>query len=527
MTASHPAKHAQPSGHAMDDNLYFISSILSSSSDLRDTISRTFEILNESMDLQRATLTIKNPVENQIYIKMALGLTDDEIKKGVYQVGEGITGKVIETGEPAIIENIGTDPRFLNKTGSRSDLNHLAFICVPIKIGNEIIGALSVDRLNQGNKNLNEDFKVLNFIALLIAQTIKFQDLLEREKETLKNENTKLKEELKDRYNIHNMIGNSNAMQQVYENIVRVANSATTVLIRGESGTGKELVAHAIHYNSPRASKPFIKVNCSAIPETLLESELFGYEKGAFTDAYHQKIGKFEAANGGTIFLDEIGELSTNMQVKLLRVLQEKEFERIGGLTSVKVNVRIITATNKNLEVELENHRFREDLYYRLNVFPIFLPPLRERKSDIILLAEHFLKIYAKENEKSIHRISSLAIDLLVSYHWPGNVRELENCMERAILLCDSDTIKAMHLPPSLQRVDTGTESNESISLEELINNFERELIIDALKKMRGNKSKAAEYLKTTERIIGYKIEQLKIDYAKYKVRKIPSPIVG
>lgn len=497
--------------------LYDISSILSSSSDIKETISRAFEVLNENMGLKRATLTIKNPIENQIFIKMAHGLTAEEKTKGVYQIGEGITGKVIATGEPAIIPDIRKEPAFLNKTGARNNAENIAFICVPIKIGQEIIGALSVDKINAKDKNFIEDIGILNFIALLIAQSIKFQDLLEREKTILKDENIKLKGELKEKYHIHNMIGTSHAMQEVYENILRVANSSATVMIRGESGTGKELVASAIHYNSPRSAKPFIKVNCGAIPESLLESELFGHEKGAFTDAYQQKIGKFELANEGTIFLDEIGDLPLNMQVKILRVLQEKEFERVGGLTPVKVNVRVITATNKNLEEELRERRFREDLYYRLNVFPIFLPALRDRRSDIILLAEHFLKKYATEHVKKIQRISSLAIDLLTSYHWPGNVRELENCMERAVILCDSESIQAIHLPPSLQRSDTVQQRDETLSFEESIQNYEKELIIDTLKKTKGNKSKAAKLLQTTERILGYRIKQLQIEYLKFK----------
>jgi len=348
------------------------------------------------------------------------------------------------------------------------------------------------------------------------------KDLLEKlqaDREALVQENIHLKVELKEKYSLHNMIGNSSAMHEVYENVVQVAGSNASVLIRGESGTGKELVASAIHFNSARASKPFIKINCGAIPEGLIESELFGYEKGAFTDAQSPKKGKFELADGGSIFLDEIAELSQPLQVKLLRVLQEREFERVGGVNVIKVNVRVITATNRDLEEEVAQRRFREDLYYRLNVFPIFLPPLRERKTDILLLSEFFLEKFCEENHKKIKRISSLAIDLLNSYHWPGNVRELENCMERAVLVCSGDTIQATHLPPTLQRVDSIALATEgrSLSLEELTHNFEREIIIDALKRTRGNKLKAAQVLQTTPRILGYKITQLGIDFTKYK----------
>jgi Nif-specific regulatory protein len=296
-------------------------------------------------------------------------------------------------------------------------------------------------------------------------------------------------------------------MQQVYRLIEQVAESNATVLVRGESGTGKDLVAHAIHYNSLRASKPFIKVNCTALPETLLESELFGHEKGAFTGATERKIGRFERAHGGTVFLDEIGDFSLGLQVKLLRVIQFREFERLGGTETIRANVRIIVATHKNLEQEIRNGLFREDLYYRVNVFPIFMPPLRERKDDIVLLADHFLEKYARENGKNITRISTPAIDMLTRYHWPGNVRELENAIERAVLLCDSDVIRSEHLPPSLQ-IASADEPREHLTFAEIIANKERELIIDALKRSGGQQRKAARDLGLTERILGYKIRK-------------------
>ncbi len=495
------------------DILNTISTILSSSSNLHATIKHAFAVLENNLGLKRAILTLKNPESNEIQIQMAHGLSKSEIEKGRYKVGEGIVGEVFQTGEPMIIPQIEKEPRFLNRTGVRKSLDNTFFICVPLKLGAETIGTLSVDGKYEEEKQFTEDVKLLNFIALLISQSLNFYDLIEKEKNELLQENTKLKNELKEKYQIYHMIGNSGAMHQVYENILKVANSNTTVLIRGESGTGKELVASAIHYQSIRANKPFIRVNCGAIPENLIEAELFGFEKGSFTDAKDTKIGKFEAANGGSLFLDEIGDLSPNLQVKLLRALQEKEIERIGAINPIKINVRVIAATNKNLEQLLKENKFREDLYYRLNVFPVFLPPLRERRSDILLLAEHFLAQYAKENHKTIHRISSLAIDLLISYHWPGNVRELQNCMERAVLLCESDTIKALHLPPSLQRIDVKDVDLESrLSFKELVINFEKEIIIDALKKTKGNISKSANFLQTTDRILNYKIENLNID---------------
>jgi Nif-specific regulatory protein len=310
------------------------------------------------------------------------------------------------------------------------------------------------------------------------------------------------------------MVGSSNAIKEVYRLIEQVADSSATVLIRGESGTGKDLVAHAVHYNSLRADKPFVKVNCTALPETLLESELFGHEKGAFTGAVERKLGRFERAHGGTMFLDEIGDFPLNLQVKLLRVIQFKEFERLGGTDTIKTNVRVIVAANKNLEQEIEKGLFREDLYYRINVFPIYLPPLRERKDDIMLLADCFLEKLAAENRKDITRISTPAIEMLTRYHWPGNVRELENCIERAVLLCDGDVIRSEHLPPSLQMIKrTGPAAKRSMT--EAIENVEKELIVDALKKCSGQQRKAARDLGITERILGYKIKKYNI-YPKY-----------
>jgi Nif-specific regulatory protein len=304
----------------------------------------------------------------------------------------------------------------------------------------------------------------------------------------------------------------------VYEQVAQVAGSNTTVLIRGESGTGKELLAHAIHYSSPRAEKPFVKVSCAALPESLIESELFGYEKGAFTDARAQKKGRFELAHGGTLFLDEIGELSAATQIKLLRVLQEREFERLGGIEPVKINVRLIAATNKDLELAVQAGSFREDLYYRLNVFSIFSPPLRERRPDIPLLADHFVEKFAAAHGKDVRRIATTAIDMLMAYHWPGNVRELENCIERAALVCEGGVIHGHHLPPTLQTAEvSGTVTR--ISLAAAVEGYEKDLIQDALKSARGNRARAARLLDTTERIIGYKIKKYGIDSDRFRTK--------
>nr|MBC8247240.1 sigma 54-interacting transcriptional regulator [Deltaproteobacteria bacterium] len=336
------------------------------------------------------------------------------------------------------------------------------------------------------------------------------------EKERLREENRRLRNELKTKYRITGIIGNSNKMREVYRMISQVSGSNATVLIRGESGTGKELAANAVHYNSQRSKKPFIKVNCAALPANLIESELFGHEKGAFTGAIRQKPGKFELGHKGTVFLDEIGAVELDVQANLLRILQEKEFERVGGQKTLKADVRIVAATNKNLEAAVSEETFRGDLYYRLNVFPIYMPPLRERKTDILLLSDYFLEKYAQENRKSIRRFSTPAIDMLMAYHWPGNVRELENCIERAVLLCEEGVIHSYHLPPTLQ---TGTETGTlpALSLEDAVGNLEKETIIDALKNTNGNITLAAELLKTTIRKFGYKVKKYGIDYRRYR----------
>ncbi len=498
--------------------LYEISTTLHEHLDLRKSLYKVLEILSNSMDMARGTVSILDPVKNEISIEVAHGLSRSAIERGKYKPGEGITGRVIENGKAFVIPKISQEPQFLDRTASRRSQNgqELSFICVPIKKGKQVIGALSADRPYDPGYPLKEGLQLLSVVATMIAQHVINLETIRLEKDQLREENLRLRNELTDRYRFTNIVGNSNKMREVFQMISQVSQSNATVLIRGESGTGKELVANSIHYNSPRAKNPFVKVNCAALPANLIESELFGHEKGAFTGAIRQKIGKFELADKGSIFLDEIGSIDVDVQVKLLRVLQEKEFERVGGHKTLKVDVRIIAATNKDLEKGVEEETFRGDLYYRLNVFPIYMPPLRERKTDILLLADFFLEKYAKENKKDIRRFSTPAIDMLMQYHWPGNVRELENCIERAVLLCEEGAIHSYHLPPTLQ---TGTESDTlpARSLEEAVENLEREMIIDALKNTRGNTTQAAALLKTTLRKFAYKAKQYGIGYRQYR----------
>jgi Nif-specific regulatory protein len=313
-----------------------------------------------------------------------------------------------------------------------------------------------------------------------------------------------------------NILGNSSAMRTLFLHIDQVASSATTVLIRGESGVGKELVARALFEQSPRKAKAFVKFNCAALPDSIIESELFGHERGAFTGAIAMRKGRFEIADRGTIFLDEIGDLSPATQVKLLRVLQEREFERVGGATPLKCDVRVIAATSRNLEEMLSESKFRADLYYRLNVFPIYVPPLRDRKSDLLLLADHFVEKFSAASGKPVRRISTAAIDLLVSYHWPGNVRELENCMERAVVLCQGDSIEAHHLPPTLQKKGL-MEAGVAGTLEAALAALEYEMIVAELKSCEGNMAKAARLLGITERQIGLRVKHYHIDYKRFR----------
>ncbi|MBW1820173.1 MAG: sigma 54-interacting transcriptional regulator, partial [Deltaproteobacteria bacterium] len=401
--------------------LYDISKVLNEHLDLRKSLYKVLEILSSSMNMVRGTVTILNPLRNEINIEVAHGISKSAMSRVKYKLGEGITGRVIETGKGVAIPKISDEPLFLDRTASRKTrkVQEFSFICVPVKKGKQVIGALSVDRPFDESYILKEGKKLLSVVATMIAQHVINIEIIRLEKKQLREENKRLREELGNKYSITNIIGNSNKMREVYQMISQVSKSNATVLIRGESGTGKELTANSIHYNSNRAKNAFIKVNCVSLPVNLIESELFGHEKGAFTKKKKKKLGKFELAHMGTIFLDEIGSISLDVQVKLLRVLQEKEFERVGGHKAIKVGVGVVAATNKNLEQGVGDESFRGDLYYRLNVFPIYMPPLRERKTDILLLADYFLEKYAKENNKDIRRFSTPAIDMLMEYHWP------------------------------------------------------------------------------------------------------------
>jgi len=409
-------------------------------------------------------------------------------------------------GAPVVVPNVEEEPLFLNKTGSRIKRSGISFLCVPIKFKGDSIGVLSADRIFKDKAiTVDEDIRVLEIVASIIAQYVTLWGHYKKSEKEKEN----LKLELKGKYSLPNIIGSSDKMQEVFEAIHRVANSKATVLLHGESGTGKELIAKAIHYMSPRAKGPFMRFNCASIPEGLLESELFGHERGAFTGAITSRKGRFELANEGTILLDEIGDLPIILQPKILRVLQEREFERVGGERTIKVNVRLIAATSRNLEDLVSKGKFREDLYYRLNVVPIFMPTLKERKEDILPLTEHFLKRFNEENKKNIS-ISPEALSILVDYNWPGNVRELENTVERVVVMSDGKTIEPSDLPINLKLLSS-KEVLQKESLRAGIQEIEKSSILHALKEAGWVQAKAARILGITTRQIGYKIKKYEI----------------
>ena len=498
--------------------LHEIGQLLGSTTRFEEALSQMLKLLYDRLEMRLGTLSLLDREDDQVTIDLAHGLSQSEIERGRYKVGEGITGRVVESGKPVIVPRIGSDKRFLNRTGARKAGRdeQLSFICVPILMQQRVAGTLSVDTLYHNDGHLENYVQLLSVVGVMIGQAVTARKRARLEQSRLLDENQRLQDQLRERFQPANIIGNSRPMQEVGELVGQVAQSDATVLLRGESGTGKELVADALHFNSLRANKPFVKVHIAALPDTLVESELFGYERGAFTDASTSKEGRFERAHGGTIFLDEIGELAPSVQVKLLRVLQGRQIERLGAIKPVDIDVRIIAATHVDLEEGVEQGTFRADLFYRLNVFPIFMPPLRERKSDMLQLADFFLEKYAEHHNKPMKRISTPAIDMMTSYHWPGNVRELENCVERAVLLSNDGVIHGHHLPPSLQTSDaTGTPV--SGSFEALIAAYERELLVEALKNTRGNMSKAARLLGTTTRVFSYRLQRLEIDPKKYR----------
>ena len=428
--------------------IYEISKILSSSLDLNKTARGVLGVLSAHLKMKRGMVSLVQQ-SGELHVVEATGMSAEAAQRGRFRRGEGITGKVLETGVPIVVPDVSAEPLFLNRTRARSmaEGRGVAFIAVPIKVGRDTVGVLSIDRELDGEPvSFETDVRFLAMVANLIGQTTRLHENVAAEREELMRYQHRLQKELQGKYSLDNVIGRSKRMQEVFAEVHQAAPGKSTVLLRGESGTGKEVIARSIHYLSPRKAAPFIKVNCAALSETLLESELFGHEKGSFTGATQERKGRFEMAQGGTLFLDELGEISPAFQTKLLRVLQEREFERVGGNKSIKVDVRLIAATNRNMEEDVAKGAFRADLYYRVNVVSIFLPPLRERRDDIPLLVEYFLDKFSQENGRKL-AISPEAMDVMLKCNWPGNVRELENCVERTATMARSNVIQDVDLP--------------------------------------------------------------------------------
>jgi len=474
--------------NASIDHINEISAWVSSVQDLDQLLELIIETATRMMDAKASSLLLLDRKTQKLYFKVATGAKGTDIKQFEIDLGQGIAGYVAQTGEPLLIPDVAEDPRWYKEISESIGFKTQSIACVPMKIKGEIIGVVEIIDKADGSSIRDEDLKILSVFADLAARAIGNARKIEHDKKEIRD----LKNELRGKYEI---VGESKALRKVISDAIKVANSKTTTLLLGESGTGKELLARLIHRVGPRKDEPMIVLNCAALPETLLEDELFGHEKGAYTGAVARKIGKFELADGGTIFLDEIGEMSPGMQSKLLRILQEGVFYRVGGNKAIPVDVRVISATNRNIEEDVAQGKFREDLYYRINVVQIHMPPLRERREDIVLLAEHFLDIFKKERGTSNLVISKEAMDLIIEYDWPGNVREMKNALERAVVMGNGKQILPEDLPtfactPQYPGLEVG------LSLKEATNMFKKEFIVINLRHTEGNRSMAAKIMK-------------------------------
>jgi Nif-specific regulatory protein len=529
--------------------IYEVGKILSSSLNLPKTFREVLNLLSVNLESRRGMISLLRE-SGELHLVGASGLSAEEFKRGRFQSGEGVTGRILQTGMPVVVHDIAKEPLFLNRTGSLDEVKEqpIAFIGVPIKVGRETIGVLSIDRVAEGHGGkFQNDVLLLTMVANLIGQTVRLHQSVTAERVMLIEEQKRLKSELHGKYSLDNVVGYSKPMQEVFAQAHMAAPGHATVLLRGESGTGKEVIARGIHFLSPRKDGPFIKVNCAALTETLLESELFGHEKGAFTGAQAERKGRFEQAHGGTLFLDEIGDISPAFQAKLLRVLQEREFERVGGNRTIRVDVRLITATNRNLEQAVTKGEFRADLYYRINVVSIFMPPLRDRREDIPYLVERFLSKFNQENKRKL-TLSAESMQVLVNCYWPGNVRELENCVERTATMTRANVIREFDFPcqhgKCLTQIlhgdlvpiavvivppqhhekppaaaDTGSHEHATSSAAEHVAappSTERERLIWALEQCGWVQAKAARLLNISPRQMGYALLKYNIEVKKF-----------
>lgn len=521
--------------------IYEIGKILSSSLELHKNLRQALNVIASYLNMQRGMVCVQTDLQD-LGIIASIGFTEEESARARFVVGEGVTGRIFQTGFPAAIPNVAHEPLFLNRTGAKRLMKDqvISFLGVPIKVGRETIGVLSFER-NAGDHwhGFEDDLKLLAMVANLIGQTIRLNQQVANDRDQFQQENSRLQKELGSKYNLENVVGQSKRMQEVFADVHMAAPGKSTILLRGESGTGKEVIARSIHFLSARKNKPFIKVNCTALTESLLESELFGHEKGAFTGALQDRVGRFEQAHGGTLFLDEIGDISPAFQVKLLRVLQERELERVGGNKTIKVDVRLICATNRNLEEAVNKGDFRSDLYFRINVISIHLPPLRDRRDDIPLLVERILARFNRDNSTKIC-ITPEAMHVLSKCLWPGNVRELENCVERFATMTHGNLIHEVDIPCQTNHClsstlwkyqPTGgvipiapiaaepshTVPHESYTEEsEPLSQTERDQLITAMEKSGWVQAKAARLLNLTPRQMGYALRKYNIEVKRF-----------
>ncbi len=481
-----------------------ISDIVTATIDLDNLLDVIIVTATKIMNAKASSLLLKDEKSGKLFFHIATGEKKEEVKLYELEKGEGIAGWVAESGKPLMVNNVKEDPRWNSKISSAIGFETNSIACAPLKVGDKILGVIEIIDNAQGGELTTDDLDMLiAFSEVAAAAILKAQVYT-----SVNRENKRLKEELGEKFTI---IGESPALKKVIADASKVAHSAATVLITGESGTGKELIARFIHNSSPRKDHAYVAINCGALTETLLESELFGYERGAFTGADSQKTGLFEAAHGGTIFLDEIGETTPGMQVKLLRVLQEGTFNRVGGIAPIRVDVRVVAATNKDLEKLVSDKAFREDLFYRLNVVRIKMPSLAERREDIPLLAEHFIRRFQKTNASRIERISPEALDTLLKYHWPGNIRQLENALERAVIMGNGEEIKSADLPQEILQVKESP-VQVGLTLKEAQDNFKRTFIRRTLETTSGSKTKAAVMLDIQRTYLSRLIKELKLD---------------
>ena len=491
------------------DTLFQVSQVLSRSLDQKETLAGVLRTLHDGGGLERGMVTLADADTGEQQVIAVHGLRTVRTEDIRYAPGEGVVGMVLDAGDSVVLARISEEPRFMGKLGIYDSDG--PFIGVPIRVAQSIAGVLAAQPSNDERGHLKEHARFLEMVANLIGQSVRLSRLVEQERQELEDERDTLRRTVRGQYGFDNIIGHTQPMRRVFEQVRQVAKWNTTVLIRGETGTGKELIANAIHYNSPRARGAFVKLNCASLPENLLESELFGHEKGAFTGAMTQKKGRFEQADGGTLFLDEIGEVSAAFQAKLLRVLQEGELERVGGTRTLRVDVRVVAATHRDLEGDVASGKFREDLYYRLNVMPIYLPSLRERMEDIPDIARFLIGKIGGQQSRTLELTDS-ALRVLMHHDWPGNVRELENCLERAAVMSEDGLIDrdSVLLTGIEEQVTASRGGHRDLDLDDP-NLDERERVIAALEQAGWVQAKAARLLNMTPRQIAYRIQTLNI----------------